>query len=354
MKTADAPVLLMDEEACLQAWLARDRSFDGQFVVAVTSTGIYCRPSCPARRPRPDRVKFFDEPVTAEAAGFRACRRCHPKGESADPKAPLVAEICRYLDAQVAPPTLEELGAQFGFSPYHLQRIFKRVMGMSPREYIATRRVERFKDSVKEGNKVSEAIYDAGFGSSSRLYEQATAELGMTPGAYRRGGQGMQIGYRIVDCSLGRLLVAATEIGLCFVSLGNDDAVLEMALHNEYPAGQIARADDGFGEWLAAIVEQIEQGMPARDLPLDVQGTALQRQVWAALREIPPGTTTSYSELARSLGRPKAVRAVAQACARNPVAVVVPCHRVTGSDGSLRGYRWGVERKQALIEREQQ
>jgi AraC family transcriptional regulator of adaptative response/methylated-DNA-[protein]-cysteine methyltransferase len=350
----DAPALAMDEEACWEAWLARDRSFDGQFVVAVTSTGIYCRPSCPARRPRRDRVKFFEGPAMAEAAGFRACRRCHPNGEPADPKAPLVAEICRYLDAQTTPPTLEELGAQFGFSPFYLQRIFKRMMGMSPHDYLAAQRVERFKDSVKEGNKVSEAIYDAGFGSSSRLYEQATAELGMTPGAYRRGGQGMQIGYRLVDCSLGRLLVAATELGVCFVSLGDDAAVLERALHNEYPAAQIMPADEGFGEWLVAIIEQIEQGVPARDLPLDVQGTALQRQVWAALREIPPGTTTSYSELARSLGRPTAVRAVAQACARNPVAVVVPCHRVTGSDGSLRGYRWGVERKQALIEREQQ
>lgn len=355
MTMTDALAMPIHDDECWQALVARDRSFDGRFVFAVTSTGVYCRPSCPARRPRRERVQFFAEPAAAEAAGFRACQRCHPDCSIADPHAALVTEICRYLDAHGAPaPTLQELGARFGFSPFHLQRVFKRNLGISPREYVAARRVERFRASVKEGNNVSEAIYDAGYGSGSRLYERALEEIGMTPGSYRRGGQGMQVGYRIVDCSLGRLLVAATERGVCFVSLGDADSALEADLHRDYPAAQIARADNGFGDWVAAIVAQIDHGQATADLPLDVQGTALQRQVWAALREIPAGTTTSYGELARRLGRPKAVRAVAQACARNPVSIVVPCHRVTGSDGSLRGYRWGIERKRILIERERQ
>lgn len=344
----------MDEADCWRVVLERDGRCDGTFVYAVRSTGVYCRPSCASRRPRREQVRFFAQPAAAEAAGFRACKRCRPRQtDPPDSPAALVQRVCRYIDEHLdAALTLERLGAAVGVSPHHLQRTFKAALGITPRQYADARRVECLKTGLKEGQNVTEALYTAGYGSSSRLYERADEQLGMTPATYRRGGAGMTIGYALVDCVLGRLLVAATARGVCMVSLGDADAPLEEALAAEYPAATIRRDVEGLNEWVAAILRHLAGTQPHLDLPLDLQATAFQRRVWAALQAIPYGGTTTYSDLARDLGQPAATRAVARACATNPVSIVVPCHRVLGADGSLRGYRWGLERKQALLDHE--
>ncbi len=343
----------MQETQYWQAVLDRDRQADGQFVYAVRSTGIYCRPSCPSRRPGQEQVAFYPAPAVAEAAGFRACRRCGPGGATHSDMTKAVAEICRLLDADEGdmPLTLAALGQAVGLSPSHLQRVFKRAMGVTPRAYAAARRAERFKAGVRAGDSVGAAGYAAGYGSSSRLYEAASAELGMTPAEYRRGGAGRQIHYTTAACPLGRLLVAATERGLCMVSLGDSDAPLEAALRADYPAAAIARADSGsdLDSAVAAILRHLRGEQPALDLPLDVQATAFQRRVWEALRAIPYGQTRTYGAIAAALGSPTAGRAVGRACATNRVSLVVPCHRAVGSNGSLTGYRWGVARKAALL-----
>ncbi len=338
-----------------QSVLTRNQSADGSFVYAVRSTGIYCRPSCPSRRPKREQVLFFPLPEAAEQAGFRACRRCQPReidGYTND-QVELIRQACRVIEEHLDDDlTLASLGAQLHISPHHLQRSFKRVMGITPRQYAETRRLDQFKSRLRAGASVTRAMYEAGYSSSSRLYERAPAHLGMTPTAYRKGGPGMNISYTIVDCPLGRLLVAATERGICGVSLGDSDAALEAALRGEYPAAQIQRDEAGMGEWVSAFLSYLSGRQPDLNLPVDVQATAFQWQVWEALRAIPSGSTRSYSEVARAIGQPRAARAVARACATNPVALVIPCHRVVRENGDLGGYRWGVARKQRLLAQE--
>lgn len=342
-------------EEMWSAVMARDNANDGHFVFAVRSTGIYCRPSCPARRPRRDQVQFFLLPEAAETAGFRACLRCRPRTTNvADPALALVARVCRTIDAQVSEPvTLTTLAEQTGVSPHHLQRTFKRVMGITPREYAEAGRLGQFKSRVREGASVTTALYDAGYGSSRGLYEKSSAQMGMTPAVYRRGGRGMVVNYTLCDSALGRLLVAATAKGVCAVSLGESDTELERSLNEEYPAASITRDDRMLKVSVNAILEHLNGKRPHLELPLDIQATAFQWQVWQALKEIPYGSTTSYSEIAARIGRPSAVRAVARACASNRVALVIPCHRVMGKDRKLTGYRWGIQRKGKLLEREQ-
>lgn len=344
----------LDDELLWQAVERRDRAFDGRFFLGVKTTGIYCRPTCPARTPLRRNVSFYRTPDEAEAAGFRACLRCHPRGESIDAlRLDLVRRACAYMEAHLDETlTLETLGAELAVSPYHLQRTFKRITGVSPRAWAEAQRMERVKSGLRDGQEVTRALYDAGFSSSSRLYERSPDTFGMTPTRYRKGGIGMRIGYTIVDCRLGRLLVAATERGICMLSIGKEDDSLVSALTREYPAAEIAPADGSFANWVDALVRHLAGQEPNLHLPTDVQATAFQRQVWEQLRAIPYGATRSYAEVAAAIGRPSAVRAVAQACATNPTAVVVPCHRVVRSDGGLGGYRWGVERKQALLDQE--
>ena len=346
--------MIQTDEKMWQAVAAKDSRFDGQFVFAVTSTKIYCRPSCPSRRPRRERVQFFDVPDAAEQAGFRACLRCEPRHTRVlDPKTALVQRVCRFLDAsQTETVKLADLAAHAGVSAFHLQRTFKRIMGISPRQYLTARRFGNFKTLVREGEPVTQALYDSGFNSSSRLYEHAPEELGMTPATYGRGGQGTAINYTIVASVLGRLLVATTERGVCAVRMGDTDADLENDLRSEFPAAHVKRNDAALREPVQKILSHLTDKEPRLDLPLDIRSTAFQRQVWEKLRSIPYGQTVSYGDVAKSLGKAGAVRAVGRACATNPVALVIPCHRVVREDQSLGGYRWGLERKQQLLERE--
>ena len=336
--------------------LERDARFNGRFVFAVRSTGIYCRPSCPARRPQRRQVLFFPLPEAAEEAGFRPCRRCRPREAAPqDYAASLVHKVCQLIDGNSDElPSLDDLGSRLGSSASHLQKTFKRLMGISPREYADARRLTALKSKLRAGQDVTRALYEAGYGSSSRLYERSSSQLGMTPATYRRGGKGMEIGYTIVDCPLGRMLVAATARGVCAVSFGEADGPLEAALLAEYPSAVIHRDDAGFAPWVAALQSHLRGIQPRLDLPLDLQATAFQRRVWKELQRIPWGETRTYSQVARAIGRPRAVRAVAHACATNPVSIVVPCHRVVREDGSLAGYRWGIARKQTLLQSEKQ
>ena len=334
--------------------LERNRAMDGRFVFAVRSTGIYCRPSCPARRPRRQQVEFFPLPEAAERAGFRACRRCRPRQTApGDPAVALVQRVCQAISAETeSAPSLARLASELGASEGHLQKTFKRVMGISPREFAGARRVAALKSKLRAGQDVTRALYEAGYGSSSRLYENSSAELGMTPAAYRRGGKGMNISYTIVNCPLGRMLLAATERGISALTLGDSDSVLEAALITEYPQAQIHRDDARFAAWTQILDRHLNGFEPRLDLPLDVQATAFQRRVWKELQKIPYGETRTYTQVARSIGKPRAIRAVARACATNPVSVIVPCHRVIREDGSLAGYRWGLKRKAALLNAE--
>lgn len=345
------------EAALWEAVLARDSTADGRFVYAVTSTGVYCRPSCPSRRPRRDRVRFFDVPDAAQAEGFRACRRCKPDtvGPTVDPWVDKIRRACVYLSNVDGHPSLATLAARLGGSPYHLQRNFKRLVGVSPREYADAVRLRAVKGRLRQAGDITGAMFDAGYGSSSRFYERAVPKLGMAPSVYRRGGAGMKIGYAIVDAasaSLGRVLVAATARGVCAVAMGSSDAELKRALSLEYPAASIAADAGALARWTKAILAHLAGRQPRLDLPLDVQATAFQWQVWQALSAIPYGETRTYSEVAFSIGKPRAVRAVARACATNPVALAIPCHRVVPAAGGDGGYRWGVNRKKALLSRE--
>ncbi|HEU4511103.1 MAG TPA: bifunctional DNA-binding transcriptional regulator/O6-methylguanine-DNA methyltransferase Ada [Pyrinomonadaceae bacterium] len=345
----------LSDDQLWQAVVAKDARFDGQFVFGVSSTGVYCRPSCPSRRAHRERVKFFDLPEAAEQAGFRACLRCQPKrARVIDPQMELVQRVCRVLNSSDSDEThkLADLATHAGVSVFHLQRTFKRVMGISPRKYLAARRIDSFKELVRKGDSVTTALYDSGFNSSSRLYEHAAEELGMTPATYSRGGRGAQISFTIVDSSMGRLLVAMTERGVCAVRMGDSDLELEKDLRAEFPEAQVERADAVLHEPVKKILNHLDNNEPRLDLPLDIRATAFQRQVWEKLREIPYGQTASYAEVAKALGKPRAVRAVGRACATNPVALVIPCHRVVREDKSLGGYRWGLERKQKLLEKE--
>ena len=333
------------------AVLERDPAADGRFVYAVSSTRIYCRPSCPSRRPHRHHVTFFATPDAAEAGGYRPCRRCRPRQAETD-AVRRVREAQRYLERHLDETvTLERLGQAVGLSPYHLQRTFKRMTGVSPRAYAGARRIEQMKTQLKRGDSVSRAAYDAGYSSPGRAYDHSGRRLGMTPGSYQRGGRGVRIRFTTVDTALGAVLVAATERGLCSVTLGTTAHGLEAGLRQEYPAAQIERADEELRRWAGGVVARLA-GDEAERLPLDVHGTAFQHRVWEALQRIPRGATRSYGEIARDLGRPTAARAVARACATNQLAVVIPCHRVVREDGGLGGYRWGIERKRELLEAE--
>ena len=350
-----------------QAVQMRDRSADGAFVYAVRSTGIYCRPSCASRKPRREQVEFFSLPDAAEQRGFRACLRCRPRlARLSDPRSAVVAGVCREIEAQIDADggkaadgdgreirmTLGTLSSAAGMSAHQLERAFRSVMGISPRQYADARRMRRLKSRLRKGDDVTTALYDAGFGSSSRLYERAPAQLGMTPATYRQGGTGMKIHYTIVSSPLGRLLVGATDRGISALYLGKDDGSLESSLRKEYPRAEIQRDRNGLEGWVRKILEHLRGREPNLDLPTDVQATAFQRCVWEELRKIPYGATRTYSQVARAIGKPTAIRAVARACATNPVSVVVPCHRVVREDGNLAGYRWGLERKLALLQHE--
>lgn len=339
------------DELKWQAVMDRDPAQDGRFVYGVSSTRIYCRPTCPSRRPLRTRVKFYPTPEAAELAGYRACRRCEP-GISPPASVRQVQRAREYLDQHIHETvTLERLGRVASMSPYHLQRTFKRVVGVSPRVYASARRLERLKSRLRKGDTVSRATYEAGYGSGSRAYEHARAGLGMTPGIYRDGGKGMQIGFTVVKTPVGHLLAAATERGLCAVMLGDDTAALEASLRREYPAASIEEGNGELKRYAEAAVLRLS-GDETTDLPLDVYGTAFQWQVWEALRRIPAGEIRSYQAIAQALGRPAASRAVARACAANSVALVIPCHRAVRQNGEPGGYRWGSDRKQRILQQE--
>jgi len=352
LRTEDAT---MSEQQCWEAVAERSRAADGAFVYAVTTTGVYCRPSCASRRPLRENVQFFPLPEAAERAGYRPCLRCRPHEHPAsDPAREQVRRACRLIDraldeGESGAPGLAELGAALGISGHQLQRLFKRQLGISPREYGDARRLGRVKARLRQGDDIAGALYEAGYGSSSRLYERSDAQLGMTPATYQKHGKGATIGFAITDTPLGRLLVGATERGICAVSLGNSDQTLERWLGEEYSAATIRRDETRLGAWLAAIVAHLEGKTADLDLPLDLRATSFQWRVWRELQKIPYGTTASYSVIARRIGQPAAVRAVANACAGNPAALVIPCHRVTRGDGRLGGYRWGAERKEKLL-----
>src|SRR6185503_10222133 len=308
--------------------------------------------------PRRENVRFFQVPEAAEQAGFRACRRCHPRrARTSDPQIELVRRVCHLIDEHDEDlPTLQKLSAETEVSAHHLQRTFKEIMGITPRQYADSRRLKDFKTNIKKGGSVTDAMYDAGYGSSRGLYEKSGTHLGMTPATYGRGGKGMRIIYTIANCSLGRLLVAATERGICSVALGDSDAELTTGLFTEYPKASIDSKDTSISPqlnlWLEKVLAGLNGQSPRIDLPLDIQATAFQWRVWEELRRIPLGETRSYQQIAEAIGKPKAVRAVASACAGNHAALVIPCHRVIREDKSLGGYRWGLERKKALIEKE--
>lgn len=340
-------------------WLAiqtRDTDFDGLFYYGVRTTGVFCRPACPSRRPSRANVSYFALPEAARAAGFRACLRCRPDGANPrDPQAELVQSVCRLIEcATEERPNLDVLGEQLRLSRSHLQRLFKKLMGITPREYAEALRIDRFKGNVRAGRSVTDAMYEAGYGSSSRLYEKASAQLGMTPATYRKGGRGMTIRYTVADGPLGLLLVAATERGVCSVQLGDSVEALTSDLRAEFPRADVRADETGLQPHVRALLDYLEGQRPHPELPLDVQGTAFQKRVWEELRRIPPGQTASYGEIAGRISQPTAARAVARACATNPVALVTPCHRVVGQDGNISGYRWGVARKRKLLEGEQQ
>lgn len=345
-----------DEERLWQAVVTRDRALNGKFVYAVRSTRIYCRPACPSRRPNRLQVVFFDSGEAAQRAGFRACRRCRPENSSSvDRQSEFVQRACELLDEHTDEGgiSLSALGSELGVSPYHLQRTFKQVIGVTPRQYVESRRLTRFKHHVKAGDAVTAALYNVGYGSSSRLYEKAPRNLGMTPSTYQQGGRGIVIHYSILDCTLGRLLIAGTDRGVCAIRLGDSDAELESSLRGEFSAAaEIFRDDAALRTWAEDLVQHLEGRQPQLNLPLDIRATAFQMRVWRELQAIPYGSTRSYGEVATAIGQPSATRAVARACATNPVAVVIPCHRVVRRDRSLGGYRWGIDRKRRLLEQE--
>jgi AraC family transcriptional regulator of adaptative response/methylated-DNA-[protein]-cysteine methyltransferase len=335
------------------AVLRRDASADGQFVYAVSTTGIFCRPSCAARAPKPEHVTFFENAAEATRAGFRPCKRCNPAGPSlAERNTETIRRICHVIEQADGIPSLEELAKHAKMSAYHLHRMFKAVTGVTPRAYAAAHRASRLRSELAHGNSVTEAIYNAGYNSSGRFYEEANSVLGMKPKDYLTGGSNAKIHFAIGQCSLGSILVASSERGVCAIFIGDDPELLLQDLQNRFPKATLLRGDAGYEATVAKVVSLVENPGTGFDLPLDLKGTLFQQRVWQALRNIPVGTTISYTELAKRVGNPKSVRAVAQACGANPVAIAIPCHRVVRNDGALSGYRWGVERKRALLEKE--
>lgn len=337
----------LDQDACWAAFAARDRDQDGRFVGAVLTTGIYCKPSCPARHPKRENVRFYLDPAAARAAGFRACLRCRPDEVGRDRLA--IERALAMISEAEEPPVLEALAKSVGYGPHHFHRLFKRATGVTPAAYARQLRAQRLTRALEDGGaSVTQAIYDAGFNASSRAYAESGARLGMTPSAWRDGGRGATIRYMIAQSSLGPMLIAATDKGLCRISFDEGEGELRA----RFPNAQILPADDSFAALAAQVVALADNPARQANLPLDVAGTAFQQQIWAALRRIPAGETRTYAQLAQMIGRPKAVRAAGSACGDNNLAVLIPCHRVLRSDGSLGGYAWGLDRKKALLERE--
>jgi AraC family transcriptional regulator of adaptative response/methylated-DNA-[protein]-cysteine methyltransferase len=337
------------------AVMTRDARCDGQFVYCVRTTGVYCRPGCAARAARPENVIFHATAADAQRCGFRPCMRCKPDQSSLPAQqAAMVAQLCRFIECAEQPPSLDALAGQAQLSPYHLHRVFKAITGVTPKAYASAHRAGRMREKLGHSDTVTEAIYDAGYNSDSRFYTQANQVLGMTPTRFRAGGVGTEIRFAIGQCSLGAILVARSDRGVCAIQLGNDPAMLACDLQDRFPRAKLVAGDAEFEQWVARVVGFVEAPRLGLDLPLDVRGTAFQQRVWQALRDIPAGHTASYADIAARIDAPKAVRAVAQACGANPLAVAIPCHRVVRSDGGLSGYRWGVERKRALLAREAQ
>jgi len=333
----------------------RQAAADGRFVYAVRSTGVFCRPSCSSRLAKPENVSFFDTAAQAQAAGYRACKRCQPEAAAKPGHAALMAQLCDWIASAEDEPSLAELAERAGMSPFHLQRVFKAAVGVSPKAYAKAQRRQRLQTALgdaQEAPRVIDAIFDAGFASTAQLYRDSQAVLGMTPRQYRTGGAAQQIRFGVAECSLGPILVAATAQGICAILLGDDADALVQDLQQRFPKAQLAGGDAAFERWMAQVIGFVDEPTRGLALPLDVRGTAFQQQVWQALRLIPVGSTVSYSELARKLGMPQASRAVAGACAANAIAVAIPCHRVVRNDGGLSGYRWGVDRKRALLQHE--
>ncbi|MBB5353884.1 AraC family transcriptional regulator of adaptative response/methylated-DNA-[protein]-cysteine methyltransferase [Haloferula luteola] len=340
-----------------ERWLGlanNDARADGQYFYAVKSTGVYCRPSCPSRLPLRRNVVFFDQSETAEQAGFRPCKRCQPQEVNlGDPHTPMVENACRLIQQSEIEPSLDDLATSVGMSKHHFHRLFVQKMGMTPKAYMKALRAERMRGELTRGGSVTRAIYDAGYQSNRQFYEEATQILGMSPKQYQAGGKGERIGFALGQCSLGSVLVASSMKGICALSLGDDPERMVEALKRRFAQAELIRNDPPYERLVARVVEWIDSTSMAWDLPLDIRGTAFQQRVWQALRKVPSGSRRTYSELAEELGNPHAVRAVASACAANELAMVIPCHRVVRRDGSLSGYRWGVERKKLLLEREQ-
>ena len=335
--------------------VARDAGADGMFYYSVETTGVYCRPSCAARRARPENVRFHATCEDAEKAGFRPCRRCKPNEPAlVDQHAARVTVACRIIENADTPPTLEELAAHVGLSAYHFHRLFKQTTGLTPQQYAAAQRAQRVRKELGRAGTVTEAIFDAGYNSNGRFYDKSNEVLGMTPTNYRAGGANITIRFAVGECALGSILVAQSERGICAILLGDDPDALVRDLQDRFPRARLIGGDRAFEQVVARVVGFVEAPQIGLDLPLDVRGTAFQQRVWQALREIPPGETVSYAEIARRIGAPKAVRAVGAACGANAIAVAIPCHRVVRTDGGLSGYRWGVERKRALLDKEAQ
>ncbi len=335
-----------------QAVTTNDARFNGTFFLGVRTTKIYCKPSCTAKQPKRENVEFIKTWQDAENKGFRACLRCKPKLDNfINPQTETVVQACRILETEDEI-SLENLGEKLKFSAFHLQKIFKEIIGISPKKYVENLRLKKFKSEIKKGNDVVSAIYESGYGSSRALYENVSSKMGMTPKVYQKGGKNMKIEFTVADCSLGKMLVAQTEKGVCSVTFGDDKNDLETILHNEFPKAEINHNQTNLKQSVEIILEHLSGKNKQIDLPLDLQATAFQMQVWELLRKIPFGETLSYQQVAEKIGNKKAVRAVARACASNRVAVVIPCHRVIGSNGSLSGYRWGIERKKELLEQE--
>lgn len=343
-----------DEDQRWKVVLDRDAAHDGEFVFAVSSTGVYCRPSCPSKRPRRENVTFFGQPEQAEKAGYRACLRCRPRSAEGNAQAQMVRNVCRYIEQHLDEPiTLAKLGKEFHLSPFHLQRRFKAVLGITPRAYADSCRMNQLKNNLRAGHSVTRAMYDAGYSSSSRLYERTASQLGMTPDKYRRGAIAAPIRYTFTDSPLGRMLIAATDKGICSIQFADSDDELEQGLRHEFPFANRRRDDEAMKAQRDELLRQMRGQDSSATLPLDIQATAFQRKVWSYLQSIPFGSTRSYAEVAKGIGEPTAVRAVARACATNPVAVAIPCHRVVRKSGEMGGYRWGAERKQMLLQLEQ-
>jgi AraC family transcriptional regulator of adaptative response/methylated-DNA-[protein]-cysteine methyltransferase len=354
MKTLSTP-FTTENDPRWAAVVARDPQADGQFVYAVKTTGIYCRPSSLARLPKPQNVEFFDTAEQAEAAGYRPSKRASKdQSDVATKHAATVATACRQIASAETLPTLNELAQTAGLSPFHFHRVFKAATGLTPKGYATAQRSRKVRERLADGGSVTDALYEAGFNSNSRFYEAADQLLGMKPGDYRAAGQNNDIRFAVGQCSLGAILVAQSERGVCAILLGDDPHQLVCDLQDQFRKANLIGADSGFEQLIAEVVGFIESPAIGLDLPLDVRGTAFQERVWQALREIPAGTTASYAEIAQRIGAPTSMRAVAQACGANRLAVAIPCHRVVRSDGNLSGYRWGVERKRQLLERETQ